>query len=138
SAGDGMGGGAIEWRSRRHRSEPDGQFRLQGCSGRKLSAARWTGCLSVFRAFRSAEYSRHRKNPARGGGGKNRNHSADQTLSGGENVVRAFLDAAVTRILATRTRREIFPATAKSYSVFLASRSDSPAPACGYSATGDP
>ena len=64
-------------------------------------------------------------------------HTADQTVSRGENVVCAFLDAAAARILATRTGREIFRQTTGSDPLLVAARSNPFAATCGHSAPGD-
>src|ERR1700736_4966075 len=106
------------------------------CRGRLRTSAR-PRRLSLLRALRSAKCSEYRENNSRCGRRKNQNHAADQTLSGGKDVVCAFLDATLARILATRVGREIFSQITGGYSVFMAARSDAAAATRCYSAIGN-
>src|SRR5450755_286436 len=89
--------------------------------------------LPLLRGVRSSESCECLRPDECGEGWYGSGHAAVQAISRGENVVRAFLDAAAPRILAARTRREILPEIAGSDSLHLAARSDTVAAARGHS-----
>src|SRR5206468_9759878 len=112
-------------------------IRVARGGGGKLRAARRTRRLSIFRVVRSVKHSRDRKHASRKHRRPNYDYAADQTVSGRENVVRAFLDAAAARVLATRAGREIFHQAAGSDPLLMAAGSNAVATTCGHSAIRD-
>src|SRR5438105_289183 len=85
--------------------------------------------LSILRAIRSGESFARFRTDERGERRHSPGHAAVQAVSRGENVVRAFLDAAAPGILAARIGRKIFPEIAGGDSVHVAARSDTVAAA---------
>src|SRR5215475_4461024 len=93
--------------------------------------------VPVLRVVRSPKYSRNRKHASGERRRPNYDYAAHQAISRGENVVRAILASAASRVLAARTGRKILHQVAGSNSLLLATRSNSPAPARSDSAFGN-
>src|SRR5438445_3035111 len=108
---------------------------LARCLGGELRATGRPRCISLLRVVRSAKYPRNRKYAARKWRRPCHDYAANQTVPRRENVVRAFLDASPSRVLAARTGREIFHQITGNDSLLLAARSDAVAAARGDSAT---
>src|ERR1700730_10467548 len=99
-------------------------IRVESFRSGTLRATKWSRRISLFRIVRSAKSAAHWR--IDGGCGRETHHSytTDQAIPRGEILVRAILAATATRILATRTGREIFQQIAGGHSLHLAARSD--------------
>ena len=104
---------------------------------RNLRTNRGPERLPLFRVVRSSQSPARLRADERGERGRGPGHAALQTVSRGENVVRAFLDAPAPRILAARVGGEIFFEIAGGNSLQLAARSDAVAAARRHSSARD-
>ena len=130
SAGDGMDRGALE-------EIDDRETRLARRALQKITS-RKTGALSIgssncliCRTFQNRKHACARTLKVASPSRRPSNHTSRRKCG------LRFLDAAASRILATRAGRQIFHQITRSDSVLLAARSNAVAATCGHPATGN-